>query len=168
MTLPPSFLRRTVGAAGLATIILSTAAAAPAHAGPFSGLEGDWSGNGTVLVANGARENIRCRANYKVESGGDALRQVLRCASDSYNFDLRGSATYSAGAISGNWSEATRNAAGTLSGTVEGAGFQVVARGPTFTANLNLVTRGDKQSVTIKSQDGQAEVQGATINLQRG
>jgi hypothetical protein len=55
-----------------------------------------------------------------------------------------------------------------MSGKVDGAGFQVVAKGPTFTANLGLMTRGDKQSVTIKSQDAQAEVQGATINLQRG
>jgi hypothetical protein len=38
---------------------------------------------------------------------------------------------------------------------------------PTFTANLSLTTRGDKQSITIKSQDAQAEIQGATINLQR-
>ena len=58
--------------------------------------------------------------------------------------------------------------AGTMSGKVEGAGFQVVAKGPTFTANLNLVTRGDKQSVTIKSHDAKADVQGATITLQRG
>jgi hypothetical protein len=50
----------------------------------------------------------------------------------------------------------------------EGAGIQVVAKGPIFTANLSLTTRGDKQSVTIRSQDAQAEVQGATINLQRG
>jgi hypothetical protein len=55
-----------------------------------------------------------------------------------------------------------------MSGKVEGAGFQVVAKGPTFTANLNLVTRGDKQSVTIKSHDAKADVQGATITLQRG
>jgi hypothetical protein len=89
-------------------------------------------------------------------------------ASDSYNFDLRGSATYAAGAITGTWSESTRNAAGTLSGKVEGVGFQVVAKGPAFTADLNLVTRGDKQSVTIRSQDAQAEVRGATITLQRG
>jgi len=53
-------------------------------------------------------------------------------------------------------------------GKVEGAGFQVVAKGPIFTANLSLTTRGDKQSVTIRSQDAQAEVQGATINMQRG
>jgi hypothetical protein len=63
------------------------------------------------------------------------------------------SATYAAGAITGTWSESTRNAAGTLSGKVEGVAFQVVAKGPTFTANLNLVTRGDKQSVTIRSQE---------------
>ena len=61
-----------------------------------------------------------------------------------------------------------RNAAGSLSGKVEGVGFQVVAKGPTFAANLNLVTQGDKQSVTIKSQDAQAEVRGATITLRRG
>jgi hypothetical protein len=61
-----------------------------------------------------------------------------------------------------------RNAAGSLSGKVEGVGFQVVAKGQTFAANLNLVTQGDKQSVTIKSQDAQAEVRGATITLRRG
>ena len=54
-----------------------------------------------------------------------------------------------------------------MSGKVEGAGFQVVAKESTFTANLSLMTRGDKQSITIKSH-AQAEVQGATINLQRG
>ena len=39
---------------------------------------------------------------------------ALDWASDSYNFDLRGSATYAAGAITGTWSESIRNAAGTL------------------------------------------------------
>jgi hypothetical protein len=78
------------------------------------------------------------------------------------------SITYVNGAITGNWSESTRNAAGTLSGKVEGAGFQVVANGPSFTANLNLMTRGDKQSVSIKSRDAKAEVRGATITMQRG
>jgi hypothetical protein len=96
------------------------------------------------------------------------LQLNIHCASDSYNFDLRSSATYNAGVITGNWSESTRNAAGTLSGKVEGSGFEVVAKGPTFTANLSLATHGDKQSVTIKSQDAQADVQGATITLRRG
>jgi hypothetical protein len=111
---------------------------------------------------------IKCRASYDLLEEQNKLQLNIHCASDSYNFDLRGSATYGAGAITGTWSESTRNAAGTMSGKVEGAGFQVLAKGPTFTANLNLVTRGDKQSVTIKSHDAKADVQGATITLQRG
>ena len=137
-------------------------------ASPFGQLAGNWSGSGTIDLSSGRHEPIKCRASYDVLEEQNKLQLNIHCASDSYNFDLRGSATYAAGAITGNWSESTRNAAGTLSGKVEGVGFQVVAKGPTFTANLNLVTRGDKQSVTIKSQDAQVEVQGMTITLQRG
>jgi hypothetical protein len=156
--------------AALALTILSFAIANgnAQSAGPFGPLAGSWSGSGTINLANGKHEPIKCRASYDVLDEQNKLQLNINCASDSYKFDLRGSATYSGGAITGNWSESTRNAAGTMSGKVEGAGFQVVAKGPTFTANLNLMTRGDKQSVTIKSQDAQAEVQGATINLQRG
>ena len=136
-------------------------------AGPFGQLAGSWSGSGTIDLSNGRHEPIKCRASYDVLEEQNKLQLNIHCASDSYNFDLRGSATYTAGAITGTW-RSTRNAAGTMSGKVEGAGFQVVAKGPTFTANLNLVTRGDKQSVTIKSQDAQADVQGMTITLQRG
>ena len=144
-----------------------TTAGSTSKESPFAQLAGSWSGAGTIDLANGKHEPIKCRASYDVLEDQNKLQLNLHCASQSYNFDLRASATYSAGAITGNWSESSRNAAGTLSGKVEGAGFQVVAKGPTFSANLNLVTRGDKQSVTIKSQDAQAEVQGATINLQR-
>jgi hypothetical protein len=136
--------------------------------GPFGQLAGSWSGSGTIDLSNGRHEPIKCRASYDVLEEQNKLQLNIHCASESYNFDLRGSATYTAGAITGTWSESTRNAAGTMSGKVEGAGFQVVAKGPTFTANLNLVTRGDKQSVTIKSHDAKADVQGATITLQRG
>jgi hypothetical protein len=136
--------------------------------GPIRPIGGELSGSGTIDLSNGRREPIKCRASYDVLEDQNKLQLNIHCASDSYNFDLRSSATYAAGAITGSWSESTRNAAGTLSGKVEGVGFQVVAKGPTFTANLNLVTRGDKQSVTIKSQDAQADVQGATIVLKRG
>lgn len=145
----------------------ATTGSAPS-ASPFDQLAGSWSGSGTIDLSNGRHEAIKCRASYDVLEEQSKLQLNIRCASDSYNFDLRGSANYAAGAITGTWSESSRNAAGTLSGKVEGVGFQVVAKGPTFTANLDLVTRGDKQSVTIKSQDTNANVQGATITLQRG
>src|SRR5664279_919552 len=112
-------------------------------------------------------EPIKCRAAYDVLGEQNNLQLNIRCASDSYNFDLRGSATYANGSITGTWSESTRDAAGTLSGKADGDHFGVLAKGPSFTANLTLTTRGDRQSVTIKSQDAQASVRGATITLQR-
>jgi hypothetical protein len=135
---------------------------------PFAELAGSWSGSGTIDLSKGRHEPIKCRASYDVLEEQNKLQLNIHCASDSYNFDLRGSATYTGGAITGTWSESTRNAAGSLSGKIEGSGFQVIAKGPTFTANLDLATHGDKQSVTIRSQDAQADVQGATIVLQRG
>jgi hypothetical protein len=139
-----------------------------AAASPFAELAGSWSGSGTIDLSNGRHEPIKCRASYDVLEDQKKLQLNIHCASESYNFDLRSSATYANGAITGNWSESTRNAAGTLSGKVEGAGFQVVANGPTFAADLSLMTRGDKQSVSIKSRDAEAAVRGATINMQRG
>jgi hypothetical protein len=51
-------------------------------------------------------------------------------------------------------------------GKVEGVGGKCRSLGHDL--NLNLVTRGDKQSVTIRSQDAQADVQGATITMRPG
>jgi hypothetical protein len=154
--------------AGYAAAQSSTTVGAASGGSPFAPLAGSWSGAGTIDLANGRHEPIRCRASYDVLEGQSKLQLNLHCASESYNFDLRASAAYSGSAITGTWSESSRNAAGSLSGKVEGVGFQVVAKGPTFAANLNLVTQGDKQSVTIKSHDAQAEVRGATITLRRG
>jgi hypothetical protein len=145
----------------------TTVGSAPSES-PFAQLAGAWSGSGTIDLANGKHEPITCRASYDVLEAQNKLQLNIRCASQSYNFDLRASAAYSGNAITGNWSESTRNAAGTLSGKVEGAGFQVVAKSQAFGASLNLVTEGNKQSVTIRSQDEKSEVRGATIALQRG
>ena len=136
------------------------------NAAPFGSLAGEWSGNGTIDLSS-AREAIKCRAAYDVLENRSNLQLNIRCASDSYNFDLRASAIYSGGAIKGSWSESTRNVAGTISGKAEGDRIQVVATGPAFTAELTLVTRGNKQSVSIKSQDKDSGVKGASIMLQR-
>ena len=137
---------------------------------PFSRLAGQWTGSGAINLANGAQEPVKCRAAYDVLEQRHNLQLNIRCASDSYNFDLRGSATDSGGTITGSWSEATRNAAGTLSGSVDVNHFELVAKGPSFTATLTLVTRGDQQTVSIKTQasdTSQAALTGASITLKR-
>src|SRR5512144_764189 len=112
----------------------TTVVSAPSES-PFTQLSGGWSGAGTIDLANGRHEPIKCRASYDVLEAQNKLQLNIHCASESYNFDLRASATYSADAITGTWSESTRNAAGSLSGKVEGAGFRVVAKGQTFGAD---------------------------------
>lgn len=143
--------------------------AASQAAGPFSRLAGAWQGTGQINLGSGNSEPVKCRAAYDiVDSDGNNLQLNIRCAGQSYSFDLRGTALASGEKISGTWTEATRNAAGTISGTTRGDRFEVVASGPSFSASLTLITRGAKQSVAIRSADPNSQFKGASIELQRG
>jgi hypothetical protein len=146
---------------------LVTASGHTQSASPFDNLAGQWSGSGTIDLANGTRDPIRCRAAYDVLDQQNNLQLNIRCASDSYSFNLFASATLASDVVSGSWSETTRNAAGTISGTANGDHIDVVANGPTFSASLALITRGDLQSVVIRSKEAKSSVQGATISLER-
>lgn len=156
--------QRALIGAGLLFLVCGAAPAADDL--PFTGLEGHWAGNGTIDFSNGTRESIKCRANYDLPKQ-DNLQLEVHCASDSYQFDLRGSANYAGGAVTGSWSESTRNAAGTISGTAGKDRLQVVATSSAFTATLTLVTRGDSQTIDIKSQESKASIKGASISLKR-
>ncbi|CAN5190225.1 hypothetical protein BH10PSE10_BH10PSE10_01140 [soil metagenome] len=156
--------RRAAVAAVLGLSIVATESFAQA-AKPFAGMSGVWSGKGTISLEGGAREAIRCRATYSVRSDGDALQQTLRCASDSYKIELTSNVVASGGKLTGTWSEATRNVSGDVEGTTSGGRFQVVVRAGTFAANLTLNTRGNSQSVVIRSEG--SEFKGADITLTR-
>jgi hypothetical protein len=125
----------------------------PGHAeqGPFASLSGSWSGGGFVRLANGQRERLRCRANYQVSENGTRVQQSLRCASDSYRFDVNAQIVSEGGALTGTWSETSRNASGSVSGRVNGGQIQARIDGAGFYANLDLTTLGNRQSVTIDS-----------------
>ena len=130
----------------LASLCLPGAQAAVVS--PFTALAGSWSGEGVLSTTDGGQERLRCRASYDV-AGGDELRLYLKCASDGYNFDLASEVQYRGGAISGSWTEASRNASGTLSGRAAGERIEAAARGQNFSANLSLTTRGSRQTVSI-------------------
>jgi hypothetical protein len=152
----------------LTALILHSSAQAQAGAtaaSPFGDLPGSWSGTGTVALSNGTTERLRCQASYQLASGGSNLRQDLRCASDSYNFDLRTSVDHQGGALSGTWWEVSRNASGQISGQASRGRIQAVVQGPGFSAGLTMGTRGDQQSVTIRSQG--TELSQVSISLRR-
>ena len=158
---------RTASAALLLAAALFAVAERPSYAaeGPFSGLAGSWSGNGTVSLSNGSQERIRCRATYAVGSEGRSLQQTLRCASDSYHFDLRSDVRSDGGAISGSWSESTRNVNGNISGRVRGNQIDALVEANGFSASITIVTHGGRQSVSIRSPG--REFSGAAISLSR-
>jgi len=146
--------KSTIAGAALlsASLCLSGAAALAAPISPFTAMAGSWSGGGVLSTTDGGQERLRCRASYDVAGAGEQLRLNLKCASESYNFDLASDVEYSGGAISGSWSEASRNASGTLSGRATGDRVEAAARGDNFSASLSLTTRGGKQTVSIRPQ----------------
>lgn len=141
--------------------------AAFAASGPFERLAGQWTGTGTIHMSDGSSETLRCRAAYDVVSGGNALQLAIRCAGQSYNFDLRSSARYAGGRISGVWSELTLNTGGQISGSARGNSIHIIASGQSFSATLTVVTSGGRQSVSIRAQPN-SKVVGASMTLTRG
>ena len=161
---PLGALQRLIFAA--VTLFAVSAFGSPSHAqsGPFAGMAGAWSGGGTLTLDDGSSERIRCRATYAVGDNGTGLNQSLVCASDSYKFDLRSNVIASAGSLSGTWSEASRGVSGSLAGHGSAGTFQVVASAPGFNANISLTTRGNKQSVVIRTE---STLRNASISLSR-
>lgn len=155
-------------AAAVAGLLLLSAAAGDARSepGPFSALAGSWSGGGMIKKSNGASERIRCRSAYE-PAGAANLSLRLRCASDSYNFDLTANVAYQGGTISGSFQEATRSVAGGISGrsASEGRQVQAVAQAPGVTSNITLTTRGNHQSVSIVTPG--TEVPEITVSLEK-
>jgi hypothetical protein len=159
-----AFARRAIFA--VATLLIASVWGSASHAqtGPFAGMAGNWSGAGTVTLDDGSTERIRCRATYAVGAGGNGLQQTLTCASDSYKFNLATNITAQGSAVSGTWTETSRNINGNLEGRSGGGNFQVVATAPGFSANIALTTRGNKQSVVIRAE---SQFKGASISLSR-
>ncbi|MBV8924397.1 MAG: hypothetical protein JOZ74_03410 [Bradyrhizobium sp.] len=148
-----------------AAVLLAAWASAPpsqAQSGPFAGLAGTWSGSGTVTLDDGSKERIRCRATYAPR--GAELGMTLTCASDAYKFALSANVVDQGGAISGNWSEASRNVSGTLQGRGAGGNFEVVASSAGFNSDISLRTSGNRQSISMRAD---SQFRGAAISLSR-
>jgi hypothetical protein len=158
----PRFQYAATGLLLLASLSIHDSQAATS---PFLAMAGAWSGGGTLTMAGGTQERVRCRASYDVAERGENLTLNLRCASDSYNFDLAGDVAYRGGAISGSWREAAHNAAGSLSWHASGDHVVAAANGNNFAASLSLTTHGNRQSIAMRPQG--AEVNGVSITLNR-
>ena len=155
-------VRKAAKAAAVAAILVLSTSAGYAQSRPFAGFDGAWSGNGTVLLSDGTNEHLRCRAVYQLDGTGLVLKQTLRCASDSYKFDLTSDVTSHGDHITGNWSETNRNISGSLLGTAGAGKIDVKVESAGFNATLTLRTTGNKQTVQISSQ---GDIRGVSITM---
>jgi hypothetical protein len=155
-------------AAGVACLVAAFAPVSRAQraVGAFAGLAGAWNGSGRIEMQNGNGERIRCRARYSVSQAGEVLVQDLRCASDSYKFDVNSTSQSDGGSLSGTWTELTRNVTGTLSGRASGGSFQARVTALGFSAGLTVNTAGNTQSVTIIPEGN--EVRSVVVTMKRG
>ena len=154
----------TVAAAAGLLSLAALPGAVQAASSPFTAMSGSWSGSGTITTSNGNKERIRCRAKYDVDGGGSNLDLLLRCASDSYNFELQSNVAHNNGAVSGNWSENTRRVGGNIAGSARGNAISVRVSG-VISATLGVSTNGNQQSISIQAPG--TELQSVAISMNR-
>ena len=164
--------RRFAGLALASAALLLGAAVLPgsyagAASSPFDGLHGSWSGSGTLKLADGGSERLRCRVTYEVGGGGQRLKQDLRCAGDSWKFDVESeiSDNADAGRVSGTWTETNYGTGGFLSGSVSGGAIKARVEGGSFSASVDVATSGAQQSVTIRPNG--TEVAEVSVTLRK-
>lgn len=154
--------RRLLIAAAVLLAAGMAASESSAQSGPFAPMAGNWSGGGTVMLDDGSTERIRCRAKYAPI--GPTMEMSLTCASDAYKFNLAANVRAEGSAVTGSWSEASRNISGSLQGRGGGGNFEVVASTAGFNANIGLKTSGNKQTVTMRAD---SQFRGANISMSR-
>jgi hypothetical protein len=137
------------------------------NANPFSKYGGNWTGSGLIHLSNETKERIRCRATFTPTEMINTfnLKIELRCAGDSYNFDVQSDLNYDSGTISGPWNENNLGINGMATGTINGDNIRAVIESLAFNATFELMSQGDKQQIRIQSPG--SEISAVFIFLNR-
>ncbi|HZT49960.1 MAG TPA: hypothetical protein VFA64_18445 [Hyphomicrobiaceae bacterium] len=151
---------RAMAAVGLCA---GLAVAGGAAAGPIDDLTGYWTGTGTVVLAGGDKEQVKCAVVYKVSAGGGQIRQSMRCASADYRIDAAAVLRIDGGHVSGNWEERTYSATGEITGRYTGSSLALSIQGAGFTASMSVGLGGCRQSISIAPKG--LEVRRVSITL---
>jgi hypothetical protein len=137
-----------IGAGGLAP----TPSSASANDNLFAELVGNWNGSGTVTYASGTTERLRCKVKYDQQLQ-ESIVQTLRCASDSYKFQINAYYRNASGNLTGHWDELTLQISGSISGSVSQGKITGSLHGPGFLASVLVDTKGNQQTVNIAAEN---------------
>jgi hypothetical protein len=156
-----------LAAAAITTGLLAFAAgSSEAAEGGLAQFSGSWSGTGKITVQNGSSERIRCRSSNGLNASGNAMSMNLRCASDSYKFELASDINNNGNTISGSWNETTRGIMGSLTGKVNANNIQATANAVGFNASLAIRSSGGALTVSIRSPG--SEISEVAISMTKG
>ncbi len=140
-----------------ALVVLLTGASIEASAQAltsFDKIAGLWVGEGRLGTRGGQTETVKCRATYRSEQQGTALKQSIRCASAGGSIEVKVAARLEGMTISGDWEETTRGWSGLLSGATTPVGLKVSIRGENITANMDVIVKDALQVVEIHFIEG--------------
>ncbi len=120
-------------AAGVALLAMTSAVSAAAE-----GLQGSWSGSGSVELPSGATEKARCKVSFQ-KQGGKSYAMNAVCASSS----ARAAQTATleqvgANRYSGEFNNAEYGVTGSINITVNGSSLSAQLRGGGGAAFFNL------------------------------
>ena len=123
------------------TVMISTAGASAIT----DMLKGQWSGSGTLKLANGKSERIRCHGNA---SGGEkSLSQLFNCASTASNFSFSTSLSFAGSKVSGNWHGP--EGGGTASGSASSSSMSLRLVSSSGRGRLNATFSTCRLSLTV-------------------
>ena len=157
-------LTTALGLGGLATVLLAGNVVAAGDS-PFTAMAGQWSGGGQLKLEGGKSEKLNCRAIYNPKDNGAHMGLSLRCASPSYNIELRSTLQYDAGKVSGSWEERTFNANGAVTGRASAGSLQLSFSG-NVSGSMTVATTGSSQRVSLTTSAG--GLSGLSLSLSKG
>ncbi len=84
---------------------------------PFAVLRGNWGGSGKMLLKDGSKERISCKARYSGSSS--QLRLQINCKSNSNKVNMKARLSANGSRLLGVWEEETFKALGTIAGKID-------------------------------------------------
>jgi hypothetical protein len=124
--------------ASLFIVALCILAATPPAVGQQAGLEGTWSGTGTVILPSGDRERARCRATFRRRSNNSFAMNAV-CATESTRVAQSAElARTSANRFSGEFYNSENSFSGSIAITVQGNRLNATLVGGGGSAHFNL------------------------------
>jgi hypothetical protein len=145
----------------LAGAPFALAASAGETLDPFAG---SWRGGGTMTLADGRSERVRCSVNVR-SKGPSYATQSMKCASTGHDISVGSNMVLEGGRISGSWHN-NKGESGGLSGSLRGNALNVILGGAKVSASV--VSSVSKCNLSVKLNGRMGSITRISVRLKKG